>query len=194
MDNIPIKQKILETAFLIANKESFESLTAASITKKLKITPPALYKHYNSLNNLKEIMAVYAFREIEKITKETLIISKGEEALILLGKSYREFAKSNPSYFEATHYRTKKENTELGLLRESLIVLLSRVFQDMKLESNQILFAIRTFRSLVFGFIYLESKNSFGLEESLDKSFHFAIQVFIKGIKNQNLKTKRSSK
>ena len=191
--NISMKQKILETAFIIANKDSFDSLTASSITKKLKITPPALYKHFENLNNLKEIMAIFAFREIEKITKETLIISRGEEAIILLGKSYREFAKSNPSYFEATHYRTKKENLELSMLRKSLIELLTRVFEDIGVESKEVLFSIRAFRSLVFGFIYLETKKSFGLDTNLDKSFLFAIDLFIKGIHNKNSNPQKGS-
>ncbi|MDX1958333.1 MAG: TetR/AcrR family transcriptional regulator [Leptospiraceae bacterium] len=175
--------KILEEAIKIANRDGIHEISIKTIAKNLKISSPAIYKHYESLEEIKENIALSGFEKLLEITKITLIGKTGENAIIHLSNSYREFAKESKGEFLATIYRGKNESNELKRIRKEILEIFSMVFESLNVPKSKLLSSIRAYRSFILGFLILETQKSFGLPEDLDKSFKEGISIFIRGMR-----------
>lgn len=181
-EKLDSKQKIIHIATKIANREGVEAISIKSIANELKFSSPAIYKHYSSLKEIVETIALNSYSKLLQLTKDSLAGRTEKEAIMYLSYSYRNFSKKFPGEFLLTIYRGKKERKEFESVRKEFVEIFSRVFISLKVPKSKIIFCIRAYRSFIFGFLILENQKSFGLPENSEKSFKEGIEIFLRGI------------
>ncbi|RSK25923.1 TetR/AcrR family transcriptional regulator [Bacillus sp. HMF5848] len=173
---------ILEAATELADKDGLESVTLASLAKKLQIRPPSLYNHFDGLGGLRKKMAVYSMRKLYDDLADATIGKSGDEAIISLGHAYITFARQHPGLYEASIHAPDPTDKEVSEAGSQIVTLVVKVLQAYNLEDEAALHAVRGLRSILHGFASLEQKGGFGLPLDLDHTFHLLLQSFLAGI------------
>ncbi len=176
------RQRIVQAAADIANRKGYQELNAKMVAARLRVSPPAIYKHFDSFDDLREALALRAFERLRMLSLEALAGRSGADAVVAVSQAYRRFAIQNPGELLATSYRRKNEAARMSQARVDLFSTLGRVFQDLGVSADRLAHAIRAYRSLIFGFLTLEAQGAFGGPEDPESSFHEAVQIFLHGI------------
>lgn len=177
------KNRILETAVGIANADGWDSLSVKKIAEKLSLTSAALYKHFESFEDLKIHLALLSFQEISAILEEvTKLRANSSARLEYLALLLRKFALKKPGLFQASMFRGEKEPKELAALRSQSQKLLRDIFSDYTIPDDKLLSVSRSFRALIFGILSLEIRRSFGIPEKPEESFKEAVAIFLAGL------------
>lgn len=64
--NILSDELIIETSAVIANKIGLDNLSLKIISKELNIKSPSLYNHISSLEEIKQRLMIYGWKQIEE--------------------------------------------------------------------------------------------------------------------------------
>ncbi len=180
------KNRILETAMGIANEEGWDSLSVKKIADQLSVTSAALYKHFESFEDLKIHLSLICFQEISEMLEEVIQVRANSSAqLEYLALLLRKFALKKPGLFQASMFRGEKEPKELTTLRTRSQKLLRDLFRDYAIPEDKLLSVSRSFRALIFGILSLEIRRSFGLPEKPEESFKEAVSIFLAGLTNK---------
>ncbi len=185
-------EKITNAATQILNKVGMESFTMAYLAEYLGVTSPNIYKHFSGIEPLLDAITINSFIHLKNVTLLAAFGKSGSDALIAIARAYREFGREFPGEFACTSLRSDPSKKDIAQLREEMTEIYARIFGE-KSNSESVIHKIRVFRSLVFGFVTLESQGAFGNRRSLDKSFFLLeqainqIEFFDKEESNKNI-------
>ncbi|RTQ93529.1 TetR/AcrR family transcriptional regulator [Lysinibacillus telephonicus] len=176
-------KRIIETAAELVDKEGVDSLTLATIARKLNVRPPSLFNHIEGLHSIKRELSLYGltlfYEKIEEASRE----KNKNEAIFSFAYAYIQFAREHPGIYELILRAPEPDDYELQAASSRIISLLSSCFSDYNLSEEYKIHAIRALRSILHGFSTLEQKAAFGLPVSIEKTFELMIQGFIDSIK-----------
>jgi hypothetical protein len=65
---------------------------------------------------------------------------------------------------------------------QDILTTIMLAFGSVGLEGEDAIHAVRGFRSLIHGFVSLESTDGFAMPYEIEKSFHRAVTAYIDGI------------
>ena len=154
------KDKIIAAAAVLADGESFDSLTLASVARMFDVRLPSLYGHVASVHELKKGVALLALHSLAERTEEAVAGRAGKDALIALVNTHRDFAKQHPGLFEASRYPLDGQSAALSggarLARVNHAML-----RGYALAEEDRVHATRLIGSFVLGFSLLELAGSF---------------------------------
>lgn len=182
--NIISDELIIETAARLSNEVGLENLSLKMIAEELNIKSPSLYNHISSLDEIKERLMLYGWRELgEKATLSAVGIA-GYDALKSMCYAFYDYAINNKGVFTAMLWYNKFESEEKNKATTKLFSLLFRVLQPLNISDNNIEHIIRTLRGFLEGFILLVNNNAFGNPISIKESFDLSLEIIINGIKS----------
>ncbi|MBM7603820.1 AcrR family transcriptional regulator [Metabacillus crassostreae] len=175
-------QTILKAATELADEQGIDSVTLATLAKKLTIKPPSLYNHIDGLTGLKKKLALLGLEELYNLLANAAIGLSKDEAVHAVSMAYFSFARSHPGLYELTLSAPKPEETEIELAGKKIVDLTVQILSAYDLEEQEVIHAVRGLRSILHGFSSLEQKGAFGLPLDLDKSLYLLIESYIAGI------------
>lgn len=186
------REKIMETAGEIADKNGIESVTIANLAKTLNIRPPSLYNHIKGLDELRTVMAAHSLNLLHGEMKSGVGNKKEDEAVLALGTAYLRFARSHPGLYEGALLSPDPENQDVQEAGNRIVELALDTLVYLKLPQEDAIHTVRGLRSLFHGFASLEHKSGFGLGLSVDQSYQMMIETFLTGVRlNNQQKTER---
>ncbi|MBB5337155.1 TetR/AcrR family transcriptional regulator [Pectinatus brassicae] len=177
---------IVKMAADIADKEGLSNLTLTNIAKSLNIKKQSLYNHIRNIAHLKCLLIIYANMHLREHLAETAIGKSKDIAVIDVANAYRQFAHNFPGQYQAIislswEYR---DNDEFQQATKSLMDVLFKVLAPYDLHDEALIHAVRGFRSIMHGFVSLESANWFHKPLAKQESYLLLIQTFINGLAN----------
>ena len=95
------------------------------------VKPPAMFKHYNNLDELKESLTLYGVRMLKQNLQDSVTGKSGEEALTALCHAYRNFAKSNHGVYQAiqpSYFGRNKEIEQAAMQLMAIIISVLKGF------------------------------------------------------------------
>ncbi|KKI90565.1 TetR family transcriptional regulator [Bacillus sp. SA1-12] len=185
---------ILSAASEIVDTEGVDSLTLATLAKKLKIRPPSLYNHVEGLQGLQKALAHYGLEELYERMSQAAIGRSKDEAVHAISQAYISFARAHPGLYEATLWANADvNNTEFNSISTKIVDLVVRVLHAYELGDEESIHASRGLRSILHGFASLEQKNAFGIPLDIDISINLIIDTFIAGIHKMKSQINQSS-
>lgn len=107
---------IIKTAAVLSNKVGLENLTLKMIAEELNIKSPSLYNHISSLDNIKERLMIYGWKQIENKMIESAVGVAGYEALKNMCYAFYDYATNNKGVFTAMLWYNKYETQEKTIL------------------------------------------------------------------------------
>lgn len=75
------EELIIETSAHISNEIGLDNLSLKIVAEELNIKPPSLYNHISGLDNIKEKLMIYGWKQIENKMIDSAVGVAGYEAL-----------------------------------------------------------------------------------------------------------------
>lgn len=174
---------IIETCAQLANKVGLEHLTLKLIAKELNIKSPSLYNHFSSLEDIKEKLMLYGWKQIEDKMIDSAIGVSGYDALKSMCYAFYDYAINNKGVFNAMLLYNKYDTEETTKVTSRLFDILFKILGTLNISKTNINHIIRTLRSFLEGFLLLVNNNAFGNPISIKESFDLSLNIIINGIK-----------
>ena len=186
---------IITTSARLSNEVGLNNLSLKMIAEELNIKSPSLYNHISSLDDIKEKLMIYGWKELGEKATESAVGVAGYEALRNMCYAFYDYATNNKGVFTAMLWYNKFESEEKNEATTKLFSLLFRVLQPLNISDNNIEHIIRTLRGFLEGFVLLVNNNAFGNPISIKESFDLSLDIIFNGMKhllcNRRSKTSR---
>ena len=177
------EKTIIETSAEIANEIGLDNLSLKLIAKNLNIKSPSLYNHISSLEEIKEKLMLYGWKQMEEKIIDSTIGVSGYDALRNMCNAFYEYSTNNKGVFTAMLWYNKYKNEELNIATTKLFNIIFKILKPLNISEDNINHIIRTLRSFLEGFSLLVNNNAFGNPISIKDSFDLSLEIIINGIK-----------
>ena len=178
--------QVVQIAVQLADANGFESVTLAAVAEKLGIRIPSLYNHVSGLPGLRYQMSLWAVSDLGEVLLRAGVGKAGADALISMADAYRVWAHAHPGVYRMTFRAPSPEEVELAAAATEAIDVLYAALQSYNLSYDEMIHTIRAFRSVLHGFVDLETSGAFAIALDLDESFRRLIRSFIASIGMRN--------
>ncbi|PKG25318.1 TetR/AcrR family transcriptional regulator [Niallia nealsonii] len=174
---------IIRVAAEIADANGLQEVTMANLAKRLLIKSPSLYNHISGLPELFNRLTLLALENFYAELKQATLGLEKKEAIHALSQSYIEFARNHPGLYELTIEAPNPKQKDIVHMADKIIALITEVLSPFHLAEENLIHAIRGFRSLLHGFAFIDLKGGFGMPVDIDQSFTFLVDAFLRGLK-----------
>lgn len=174
---------VVHAAASLADTRGFEEVTLAQLAKQLGIRTPSLYNHIAGLDGLRRELALLGTRELTLRMGKAVMGKTRDEAIMALALAYRAFVKEHPGLYAATIRSSAfTPDSELQAAQQESVEVVLRVLAAYGLHDALAIHLVRGLRSVVHGFVSLESAGGFGIPLEIDESFRILIRSYIHGL------------
>jgi AcrR family transcriptional regulator len=176
---------VVEAAATLADADGtdgLEALTLGRLAEQLGVSPPALYKHVDGLDALKRELALLGLREMTRALSRAAAGKSGDAAVSAIAHAYRDYGRTHPGVQAAARRAPPMDDVEWARAGQELLEIVLAVLHGYHLAGEDALHAVRAFRSLVDGFVTLETSGAFGLALETDESFRRLLRIFTTGL------------
>ncbi|SKA96148.1 transcriptional regulator, TetR family [Agreia bicolorata] len=172
------RDSVVETAAIMADEVGLNSLTLAALAERLGVKQPSLYKHLDSLAGLHRSVSLLAKRELGEAISRAAVGRSGADAIFAMSHAYRNWAIQHPGRYVVSQTPPAPGDAEDEITTMSAIRVITDVLTAYNLEGDDSVDAIRAFRSLLHGFVSLETTGGFALKVDIERSFERLIHGF----------------
>jgi AcrR family transcriptional regulator len=164
-------EAVVETASRLADEDGLDHLTLARVAKELGVKPPSLYEHVGGLDGLRKALRLRGFRLMVDQSRRATVGRSGDEAVRATASELRRFVRAHPGLYQATVKSAEGDTPEIQEAARELLEVYLAVLRGYGLRAKEAIHALRYLRSVLHGFISLESQGGFGMPEDVDTSF-----------------------
>ena len=119
---------IVTTARELAETSGWDAVTTRRLSTEIEYSQPVLYKHFSSMEEIVDAVALDGFSELAEILAAVRRNSTGPtEALRSVAHSYNKFSIENPAVYDAMFTRT----SQLKFASESTAAPLHAAFREL---------------------------------------------------------------
>jgi AcrR family transcriptional regulator len=172
------RDSVVETAAIMADEVGLNSLTLAALAERLGVKQPSLYKHIDSLAGLHRSISLLAKRELGEAISRAAVGRSGADAIFAMSYAYRDWAIRHPGRYGVSQTPPSPGDVEDETTMMAAIQIIADVLTAYQLEGDDSVDAIRGFRSILHGFVSLETSGGFALKADINRSFDRLIQGF----------------
>jgi AcrR family transcriptional regulator len=181
------RKTVIKAAAELMDEDPSRELTLADLARHLSVRTPSLYNHVDSLDDLRQGIAVYGAHQLADWLGQAAIGRSDTKALTSIAWAYRKFATEHPGLHQATQRAPEPGQTELAEAAERILAILRRVLEPMGLSETEQIHAIRALRAMVHGFVSLEQAGGFGMPVDLDESFQYLVEIYLARISSADV-------
>jgi AcrR family transcriptional regulator len=175
---------VVAAAAAMADEAGYGAVALAPLAARLGVKPPALYKHVESLSDLRHRIAALTMAELAEVLREALQGKAGQEALAALFTAFREYVAAHPGRYSATvgaEYQGPDDPLYVASLR--VITSIRAVLSGYGIPVDDLDHAIRTLRSLIHGFALLQAASGFQWGNDPEESFAWMVRFVDQGMR-----------
>lgn len=173
------KAMVIEEAARLINEEGLEQLSLGRLAERLGVRVPSLYNHVAGLPGLRRELTLYCLREVlARLTRAVIGKARGE-AVRAFAVAYRDYARELPDHYALTLQAPDFNDEEMQAVARQTVEIILAVLEPYQLGEQEAIHAIRGLRSIVQGFLSLETAGGFGMPVEIDASFHWLITLFV---------------
>lgn len=179
------RDAVIDLAVDVVDTGGFASLTLAAVAARAGVAVPSLYKHVDSLSDLRLGVAEVAIRELARRSAAATVGVSGPDAVRALGHAIRSFAREHPGLYAATQVAPDPEDPQavaVGRQAGDLVAVVAAVLRGFGIPDGRTVDAVRTVRSAIHGFVQLEQHGGFAMPDDLDQSFETLLDVQVAGL------------
>ena len=116
------------------------------MAKKLKIKSPSLYNRISNLEDLKNKISLYAWKQLEEKMFLSIIEESGYEAIKSMAYAFYDYATENKGIFEVMLWYNKYMIEEGNQVTHNTFDILFKILRKQNLSDETINHFIRTLR------------------------------------------------
>jgi len=99
---------ISATARVLAEREGWDAVTTRRLSTEIEYSQPVIYKHFASMEDLVEAIALEGFGELAEALGEARRHAAPGEALGAVARAYSTYATENPALYDAMFTRATR--------------------------------------------------------------------------------------
>lgn len=99
---------VVGTARLLAEQEGWEAVTTRRLSTEIEYSQPVIYKHFSSMEDLVEAVALEGFAELTETLAEARAGAGPHEVVGAVSRAYLNYAAENPAAYSAMFERTTR--------------------------------------------------------------------------------------
>jgi AcrR family transcriptional regulator len=176
------RRAIVGEAARLANERGLANVTFANLAQRLGVRAPSLYNHVESVEILHHELTVAGLSALAEALARAAIGRNGAAGIAAVGEAYRTFAKEHPGLYAATLRFIDPFDPRLQSIASGMMETMRAVLAPFGLDERTMTDAVRALRSLVHGFASLEAAGGFGMPQSVDGSFAWAVNAYVAGL------------
>lgn len=177
------KSVVVEAAAeLIDAVGSPAELSLKTVAAALDIRVPSLYNHVDGLDGLTRELALWGLQLLLAALRNAAVGKAGRQALVAVAHSYRTFAQTHPGVYPLTLRAPAADDEAATAVASALVDLLLLLLEPFGLHDEEALHEVRILRSLLHGFVSLETAGGFGLPLERDETFQRLIDRYLDGL------------
>lgn len=176
------KETVLQMTADMADKEGLSSVTLKELANRLGIRPPSLYNHVKGLDDLRNSLMLYGWKQLENEITVAAIGKSGDEAVKAMCKAYVNYATKHPGVFDAMQWYNQCSSDKAMQTTEGLVRVIFQVLSSYELDEEHMVHTVRMLRSFLQGFVSINNNGGFGNPVSVQKSFDLSVEIFLKGL------------
>lgn len=173
---------VVREAAELADEVGYSRLTLAALADRLGVRQPSLYKHIDSLNDVRRGIAVDAKRELSEVLARATVGLAGPDAVRAMAGAYRSWVLEHPGRYAATVRAPDPDDEEDRLVSDEVVSIVLAVLAGFGLSGNAAIDAARSLRAALHGFVALETLGGFGLPRDAGRSYRFLVDLVIAGL------------
>ncbi|MFD6161037.1 TetR/AcrR family transcriptional regulator [Nocardia sp. NPDC060256] len=167
----------------LADDVGFTNLSLGTLAQRLGVRTPSLYKHIDSLADLRHSIAALAITELDQRVRDAMHGRSGTEALAAFATAFRDYLVAHPGRYAATI--GEPDTGSEDPLRHSgsrLLQSLEAVLHGYGIDESDMVHAMRSVRGALHGFATLQTSHGFQWSEDTDDSFDWMIRFIDHGL------------
>jgi AcrR family transcriptional regulator len=184
------QNRLLKESANLANRHGINGLSMNDLAEALGIRPPSLYSHVAGIDDVKRLLALHGLEILDQSLARAIMGRSGADAVVALLHAYREFAQKNPGVYAATIPTPPRSDRAWSSAVDRLMATFLASLQEYDLPGHESVHALRGLRSLVHGFVSLESTGALKHPVDRDESFGWLIESFIAALKKMSLQVR----
>ena len=160
---------IIETAAQMANEIGIDKISIKLLAEKFNIKSPSFYNHFTNLDEIKNGVMLYGWKQLEEKALRAAVGVSGYDAVKAICYAFYDYATSNAGIFDAMlwynnfHYK---------------------ITASLSISEQNSRHLVRMFRSFLEGFCLLVNKKSFGNPLPVSDTFALSVDTLIAGMKS----------
>ncbi len=162
---------VIASAVALADAAGLDTMTLGAVARSLGVSVPSLYKHVDSLADVRRSIGLRAARSLREKLATSAVGKSGRDALGAMAMSYREWASTHPGQYQAIQSAPDPEDAEMLLAAGDVVATISAVLSGYHLSEDATIDAIRFVRSVLHGFVGLVQAGGFKLDRDVEASF-----------------------
>ena len=163
-----------------------EGVTLAAVAAVTGVATPSLYKHIDSLDSLRRLIAVRSMNDLADRLTTAVLGRSQDDALRALMIAYRDYALAYPNRYAALPQQPAPD-PDLAAAGTRIVEVILAVLRGYGIEGHDAIHATRAVRAAAHGFASLQAAGAFQLAEDLDTSYDRLIGMLITGLRQPAL-------
>lgn len=144
----------------LADEIGFDRVTLSQVARCFNVKVASLYSHVTSSHDLRTRIAQLALTEMADRAAKALAGRAGQDALIALGDTYRDYAREHPGRYAATRYPLDVDAAAASAGGRHADMTRA-VLRGYELDEEDQTHAVRLLGSVFHGFVTLELAGAF---------------------------------
>ncbi len=181
-------EAVIVAAAALADAEGLDSLNLTRLAERVGVRTPSLFNHISGQAGLRRDLALLGISEMAAALSRATIGKAGDDAVFALADAYRTFAKAHQGLYAASVVAPQPSDAEWQAASEAILDIIIAVLAAYQMSGEDALHAIRGLRSIVHGFVSLETAGGFGLPLDVDESFQRLVHTFVRGLHEEGVR------
>ena len=173
---------VLDAAAGLADAEGLEAVTLARLAADLGVKAPSLYKHADSLDDIRRGLALRGLADAAARLQRATVGKARDEALFGLARAYWQFARERPGLYAASLRAARPGENDLAAAGDALVGTVLQVLAGYGVTGDDALHATRGLRAIIHGFVSLDASGGFRLKLDLEESFNRLLGAFARDL------------
>ncbi|MFJ8687715.1 TetR/AcrR family transcriptional regulator [Micromonospora wenchangensis] len=161
-----------------------DELTLAALAESLGVRVPSLYKHIDGLPGLRRGIMLRAKADLSTTLAEACVGRARDDAVRSLATAYRRWAQQNPAQYPMTVRAPAPDDPEDQQVSDAAVQVVYRVLAGYRLLGDDAVDATRLLRTVIHGFVSLETAGAFALPADLERSYERAVDSVVSALEN----------
>ena len=107
-DRAARRRLITATARVLAEREGWHAVTTRRLSTEIEYSQPVIYKHFASMEELAEAIALEGFAELAEALAEARRRAAPDQMIDAVARAYSSFAAENPAVYDAMFTRATR--------------------------------------------------------------------------------------
>ena len=177
------KSLIIHRAVHIINTAGIEKLSLKTLAEDLGVKSPSLYNHVKGIEDLKEQIMLYGWKELEDRMIQAVIGLTGYDAVRAMCYAFHEYAVENQGVFGVMLWYNQFKDVRNMEAASKMFSVFFKVTESLNISQENCFHLVRMFRGFLEGFSLLENNSAFGNTLPVNSSFEISLDVLIAGMK-----------